>query len=194
MPAYFLNVCNLITGQEKVDKFPDEERIRDLVANFEERVFYHSNDFKVYPQLLFPCGGTLRRLTFIGLNPTEVELTLQLFSLDNSEKATCRKYTGVSLKYTVESGGSKLGVVNLEVPNVTVSAGTILGLQHSGGALLYRKGYSGIQSLSARAPCVSEDYDIEVDNGNIPLIATNIGIIITKYFCFPIRLSFSCRL
>ena len=193
MPAYFLNVCNLITGQEKVDEFPDEERIRDLVANFEERVFYHSNDFKVYPQLLFPCDGILRRLTFIGLNPTEVKPTLQLFSLDNSEKATCRKYTGVSLKYTVESGRSKLGVVNLEVPNVNVSAGTILGLQHSGGALLYRKGYSGIQSLSAT--CVSEDYDIEVDNGTIPLIATNIGIIITKYFCFPtIRLSSSCRL
>ena len=180
VPAYFLNVCNLITGQEKFDEFPDEERIRDLVANFEDRVIYHSNDFKVYPQLLFSCNGILRRLTFIGLNPTEVELTLQLFSLDNSEKATCRKYTGVSLKYIVESGGSKLGVVNLEVSNVTVRAGTILGLQHSGGALLYRKGYSGIQSLSARAPCVSEDYDIEVDNGSIPLIATNIGIIITK--------------
>ena len=173
-------------------EFPKEKRIRDLVTDLEDRVLYYSNDFKVYPQLVFPCASALRRLIFIrAADPTDMELTVHVFvpdgdaPLQDSDTPLCIKYQEMPLTFRENRSTFVLLEYNVSSP-FKVPAGAILGLQHNRGALIYQKGHNDIQTI-----CIPDGYGSEE---NFPLIAVDIGVCIPPFVFVPLVFYISYRL
>ena len=152
-----------------------------MVAGLDKRVLYYSNEFKVYPQLVFPCGTTLESLTFIGSDSTDLRLSLfepedSPLDFDIPPASSCRQYKEVSLIFKENLMIERSTFVRLEFDRVDVRAGSILGLELSDGTVLYQKGYNDIQS----SLCIPDGYNSEE---NFPLVAVNFG---ESFFLMPL--------
>ena len=160
---------NISTG---LDEFPDINEITEIANELEGRVPYSSTEWRVYPHLRFPCGGTISSVTVVSCGHSNAggTVTVDIHLLEpapqdkfGAEATTprpastpgpCMRYHRVQRSHfpatatTNSRGPHRFQKVQLSFSeeNITVPPKSLLVMRQQEGILLYQRNNTRVQS------------------------------------------------
>ena len=186
-------IYNISTG---LDEFPVIDKISEAARSLQGRVLYSSTEWRVYPQLEFPCRANINSVTVVSFGAT-VTVDIHLWEPvppplpsngtgddeDTQSQGPCNSVGYRPIPNTLREGlsstrGGAFGFHTVELSvDLIAPPGAVLAIRQREGILLYERGDSGPPSLpvqnSGGTLCMQDDEnDVYRD---YPLISVDIG-------------------
>ena len=192
-----------------MDDFPDIDEISETARSLQGRVSYSSTEWRVYPQLRFPCGGDINSITVMSFTPrVTVDIILCLWepvpppmpSGGTGDRFTdadthlsqtlgpCNSVGYRPIPNTLREGvsstsGGVSGFHTVELSfdeDLIALPGAVLAIRQREGILLYERGNSSLPVPSRnRTVCTQDD----VDYVDFPFISVDIGKLFMITLC-----------